>query len=227
MTEKTNLADIAYDQLKRDITCGAFKPGDKLLMSHLRERYEIGTGPMREALSRLVAEHLVTAASQRGFRVAAMSTEELHDIYFARASLEAMIAELAVQKGDDSWEASVIASAHTLSRVEEVENADQMLSLWDSRHKAFHNAIASGCGSNKLMELRTTMLDQAERYRQLWLRRTVFSTAALEGKREEHKALIEALLSRDSARVRTMMFEHMMNPIPIIEHILQEQGLAG
>lgn len=52
MTEKTNLADIAYDQLKRDITCGAFKPGDKLLMSHLRERYEIGTGPMREALSR-------------------------------------------------------------------------------------------------------------------------------------------------------------------------------
>ncbi|WP_417534553.1 DNA-binding transcriptional regulator CsiR [Marinobacterium stanieri] len=227
MNEKTNLADSAYLQLKRDITSGAFKPDDKLLMSHLRDRYEIGTGPMREALSRLVAEHLVTAASQRGFRVAAMSTEELHDIYFARASLEAMIAELAVQKGDDSWEASVIASAHTLSRVEEVENAEQMLSLWDSRHKAFHNAIASGCGSNKLMELRTTMLDQAERYRQLWLKHTVFSPEALADKRNEHKMLIETLLSRDTKKVRTLVFEHMMNPIPIIEDILQEQGLAG
>ena len=110
MTEKTNLADIAYQLLKRDITCGEFRPGDKLLMSHLRERYEIGTGPMREALSRLVAEHLVTAASQRGFRVAPMSADELYDIYFARASLEAMIVALAVELGDESWEASVIAT---------------------------------------------------------------------------------------------------------------------
>ena len=226
MTTKINQADIAYQQLKTDITSGVFQPGDKLLMSHLRERYEIGTGPMREALSRLVAEHLVTAASQRGFRVAPMSIEELHDIYFARASLEAMITALAVERGDDSWEASVIATAHTLARVDTVESADQMLTLWDSRHKAFHNAIASGCGSNKLMELRTTMLDQAERYRQLWLRQTVFSADALETKREEHRCLIDALMSRDSDQARRMMFEHMMNPVPIIEKILHERGLA-
>ncbi|MBP0047389.1 DNA-binding transcriptional regulator CsiR [Marinobacterium sp. AK62] len=226
MTTKINQADIAYQQLKTDITSGVFQPGDKLLMSHLRERYEIGTGPMREALSRLVAEHLVTAASQRGFRVAPMSIEELQDIYFARASLEAMITALAVERGDDSWEASVIATAHTLARVDTVESADQMLTLWDSRHKAFHNAIASGCGSNKLMELRTTMLDQAERYRQLWLRQTVFSADALETKREEHRCLIDALMSRDSDQARRMMFEHMMNPVPIIEKILHERGLA-
>ncbi|MET4163384.1 GntR family carbon starvation induced transcriptional regulator [Marinobacterium sp. MBR-111] len=227
MTEKTNLADIAYQLLKRDITCGEFRPGDKLLMSHLRERYEIGTGPMREALSRLVAEHLVTAASQRGFRVAPMSADELYDIYFARASLEAMIVALAVERGDESWEASVIATAHTLARVETLDSADQMLTLWDSRHKAFHNAIASGCGSNKLMELRSTMLDQAERYRQLWLRHTVFSTEALDAKRNEHQLLVEALLSRDREQVRQMMFDHMMNPIPIITAILQERGLAS
>lgn len=226
MTTKINQADIAYQQLKTDITSGVFQPGDKLLMSHLRERYAIGTGPMREALSRLVAEHLVTAASQRGFRVAPMSIEELQDIYFARASLEAMITALAVERGDDSWEASVIATAHTLARVDTVESADQMLTLWDSRHKAFHNAIASGCGSNKLMELRTTMLDQAERYRQLWLRQTVFSADALETKREEHRCLIDALLSRDSEQARHIMFEHMMNPVPIIEKILHERGLA-
>ncbi len=226
-TEKTNLADIAYRLLKQDITEGAFLPGDKLLMSALRERYEIGAGPMREALSRLVAEHLVTAASQRGFRVARMSVDELKDIYFARASLEAMIAELAVQRGDDEWEAGVIAAAHTLSRVTELQSEEQMLGLWDARHKAFHDAIARGCGSAKLLELRSTMLDQAERYRQLWLRRTVFSTAALELKQQEHSALLQALLSRDSHEVREKMFDHMMNPIPIITRILSERGLTG
>ncbi|KEA64635.1 Transcriptional regulator, GntR family [Marinobacterium lacunae] len=225
--EKSNLADVAYGLLKRDLTEGIFKPGDKLLMSALRERYEIGAGPMREALSRLVADRLVTAESQKGFRVAPMSLAELKDIYFARAQLEALITELAVQNGDENWEAGIVASAHTLSKVTEVHNADEMLGLWDSRHKAFHRAIASGCGSAKLMELRMTMLDQAERYRQLWLRQTVFSAEALETKRREHQELLEILLSRDSVQARHIMFEHMMNPIPIITEILASRGLIG
>ncbi|MBS99925.1 MAG: GntR family transcriptional regulator [Oceanospirillaceae bacterium] len=223
--EKSNLADIAYVQLKRDITEGVFRPGDKLLMSALRERYDIGAGPMREALSRLVAERLVTAASQRGFRVAPMSIDELRDIYFARAQLEALITELAVQKGGDSWEAGIIAAAHTLSRVTEIHAPEEMLTLWDSRHKAFHLAIASGCGSPKLLELRETMLDQAERYRQLWLREMVFSSEALERKREEHRVLVDKLLSGKSTEARQEMFEHMMNPIPIITEILCQRGI--
>ncbi len=224
--EKNNLANLAYAALKRDITEGVFQPGDKLLMSGLKERYEIGAGPMREALSRLVAERLVTAISQRGFRVAAMSIEEMKDIYFARAQLEAMITELAVARGGDEWEAGVVATAHTLSRVTEIQSADEMLSVWDSRHKAFHYAIASGCGSQKLMELRETMLDQAERYRQLWLRETVFSAAALQTKQEEHRELIDILLSGDAQASRRLMFDHMMNPIPIIIRILEARGLA-
>ncbi|SEG75682.1 DNA-binding transcriptional regulator CsiR [Marinobacterium lutimaris] len=224
--EKNNLANLAYAALKRDITEGAFQPGDKLLMSGLKERYEIGAGPMREALSRLMAERLVTAISQRGFRVAAMSIEELKDIYFARAQLEAMITVLAVQRGGDEWEAGVIATAHTLSRVKEVQNTDEMLGVWDNRHKAFHYAIASGCGSAKLMELRETMLDQAERYRQFWLREMVFSGEALKSKQEEHRELIDVLMSGDAQAARQLMFEHMMNPIPIITRILEARGLA-
>lgn len=224
---KSNLADIAYGLIKRDITEGAFIPGDKLLMSALRERYEIGAGPMREALSRLVAERLVTAESQKGFRVAPMSIAELKDIYFARAQLEAMITELSVERGDESWEAGVIASAHTLSKVTEVHSAEEMLGLWDSRHKAFHLAIARGCGSAKLLELRLTMLEQAERYRQLWLRQTVFSAEALETKREEHRQLVDVLLSGDSTRARRIMFEHMMNPVPIITEIMTARGLTS
>ncbi|EKE71673.1 DNA-binding transcriptional regulator CsiR [Gallaecimonas xiamenensis 3-C-1] len=224
--EKGNLADAAYGRLKRDITEGHFTPGDKLLMSSLKARYEIGAGPMREALSRLVAERLVTAESQKGFRVAPMSVAQLQDLYYARAQLEALVTELAVQKGGDNWEAGIIAAAHTLSRVTQVQSAEEMLSVWDSRHKAFHNAIAAGCGSDKLMELRSTMLDQVERYRQLWLRETVFSTDALALKRDEHKDLVTVLLSGDSQQARAMMFDHMMTPVPIITEILRARGLV-
>ncbi|MBB1486888.1 DNA-binding transcriptional regulator CsiR [Oceanospirillum sediminis] len=217
---KANQATIAYRLLKQDIIKGIHQPGDKLLMSHLKESYDIGAGPMREALSQLVADRLVTAISQRGFRVAEMSLEELTDIYDARAHLEALITELAVERGDDSWEATVLGEAHKLSRVNEVNSPEEMLEVWDSRHKSFHNAIANGCSSVKLLELRMSLLDQAERYRQLWLRQTVFSQSALEGKRQEHSDLVDALLDRDKARAKQLMYEHILSPIPVIRNLL-------
>jgi GntR family carbon starvation induced transcriptional regulator len=219
-TSKANQATIAYGLLKQDIINGIHQPGDKLLMSHLKESYDIGAGPMREALSQLVSDRLVTAISQRGFRVAEMSLEELTDIYDARAHLEALITELAVDRGDEDWEANVLGEAHKLSRVNEVNSPDEMLKVWDSRHKSFHGAIADGCQSNKLLELRASLLDQAERYRQLWLRQTVFSQSALEEKRHEHAELVDALLARDKAKAKQLMYEHILTPIPVIKALL-------
>lgn len=220
---KANQATIAYRLLKQDIINGAYQPGDKLLMSHLKSHYEIGAGPMREALSQLVADRLVTAISQRGFRVAEMSEEELTDIYDARAHLEALITGLAVERGDEDWEAEVLGEAHKLSRVNEVNTPEEMLQVWDRRHKSFHQAIVNGCGSPKLLEMRASLLDQAERYRQLWLKQTVFSQNALEEKRQEHAELVDALLNRNKAKATELMYGHILSPIAIIKGLLPEQ----
>ncbi|WP_458369715.1 DNA-binding transcriptional regulator CsiR [Pseudomonas fluorescens] len=216
-----NSASSAYTVLKKDITRGVFPAGKKLLMSTLKERYGFGVGPLREALSQLVAEHLVIAINQKGYRVAPMSLEEMRDIYDARANLEAMILTLAIERGDDSWEALILACAHTLSKVVEVKTQDQMLDVWDERHKAFHSAIASGCGSKHLLQLRSQLLDQAERYRHLWLKSTVFSEDALNNKRNEHAELVHAILARDAAKASTLMREHLLTPIPIISELIK------
>ncbi|RVU32235.1 DNA-binding transcriptional regulator CsiR [Neptunomonas marina] len=220
--EKTSQAAIAYDLLKADIINGAHRPGDKLLMSHLKTQYDIGAGPMREALSQLVSERLVTAISQRGFRVAQMTQEEMEDIYDARAHLEALIVRLAVERGDEQWEAEVIGKAHTLARVDEINSAEDMLNIWDMRHKAFHLAIAKGCSSPKLLEMRAALFDQAERYRQLWLKQTVFSQSALAAKREEHQALVDALLDKNAERASALMYAHLMSPVSIISELIAE-----
>ena len=58
---RQNLAISAYQQLKHDIIRGRYAPEQKLLMSHLKEQYGASTGPLREALSQLVADRLVVA----------------------------------------------------------------------------------------------------------------------------------------------------------------------
>lgn len=222
---RQNLAIRAYRELKHDIIRGRYAPGQKLLMSRLKDYYGVSTGSLREALSQLVADHLVVAISQRGYRVAAMSLAELNDIYDARAQLEGLILRLAIERGDDDWEASVVATAHRLAKVTDISSPDDLLDGWDQRHKAFHTAIASGCNSPHLLQMRDTLFNQVERYRHLWLQETVMSAQALEQKRQEHAELVEVILARDAARASALMRDHLMTPVPIITRVLQARGI--
>lgn len=227
LAPRQNSSVNGYEWLKRDIIQGHFKPSEKLLMSTLKERYALGVGPLREALSQLVAENLVVAISQRGYRVAAMSLSEMQDIYDARANLEALVLKLAIERGDDAWEAQVLACSHTLAKVMEVNSQEQMLEVWDTRHKTFHSAIAAGCGSRHLLQARAYLFDQAERYRHLWLRRTVFSEEALALKRQEHSELVDAILARNASSACELMQAHLMTPVPIIAEIMRSNAPAA
>jgi GntR family carbon starvation induced transcriptional regulator len=43
-------------------------------------------------------------------------------------------------------------------------------------------------------------------------------------KRQEHAALVEAILARDAARASGMMRSHLMTPVPIIVEVMQRDG---
>jgi len=54
-----NYAAQVLGQLKHDILTGYFQPGEKLVMARLKQHYQVGVSPLREALSRLLVEQLV------------------------------------------------------------------------------------------------------------------------------------------------------------------------
>lgn len=223
MTDTTQpAATDGYRWLKNDIIRGVYQPDEKLRMSLLTARYALGIGPLREALSQLVAERLVTVINQKGYRVAPMSGQELLDIFDARANMEAMLVQLAIERGNDEWEAEILARAHLLSKLESQEDSEQLLDEWDNRHQAFHTAIVSGCGSFYLLQMRQRLFDLASRYRFIWLRETVHSVEMLEDKHEQHQALLAAILGRDAVRASALMRQHLLTPIPIIQ-----QAMAG
>ena len=184
-------------------------------MSLLTSRYALGVGPLREALSQLVAERLVTVVNQKGYRVASMSEQELLDIFDARANMEAMLVSLAIARGGDEWEADVLAKAHLLSKLEACDASEKMLDEWDLRHQAFHTAIVAGCGSHYLLQMRERLFDLAARYRFIWLRQTVLSVEMLEDKHDPAPDPdCEAVLARDTARASELMRQHLLTPIP-------------
>ena len=203
--------------LKQDILTGYFEPGQKLKMAVLKEHYGVGVNPLREALSQLVVEQLVSAEDQRGYRVHPISQLELQDIYDTRARIEALCVELAIQRGDDGWEAGVVAAAHRLqANASLLLDAEGDIHAWEQLHQAFHLAVASGCGSTQLLQVRWSLYEKASRYRNLWLRHNADHTA-FDTNQKEHEELVSAVLKRDAVRATQLVQAHILVPSQVVK----------
>ena len=100
--------DQAYDALKRDILSGALLPDEPLTVATLTARYGFGWTPLRDSLSRLEGENLVTLVRNRGYRVNGASFAELRDIQHARLAIETQMLRDSIRLGDDDWQKRVL-----------------------------------------------------------------------------------------------------------------------
>jgi DNA-binding GntR family transcriptional regulator len=215
------LAGAAYRRIKADITGGRFEPGQRLRIEDLRQAYETGASPLREALSRLAAEGIVVSIGQRGFRVPPVSVEELRDITNIRILLETEALKQSIENGDDEWEAEVVASFHRLSKAEVGDGAE--FGEWEQLNKRFHDALISACPSRWLLRFYETMYDQHRRYRAL----SVQATNAPRDVHAEHERIKDAALARDVERACAESVIHIRRTAEIDEHLLSTGQVAG
>jgi len=214
-------ADEAYVRLRSDILRGELPPGQKLKFDTLQTEFGFSASPLREALTRLTADGLVTSIQQRGFTVAAISQDELKDITRLRCLLEPMAFRESIEEGDDAWEADVLSAFHRLSKIEEGVGPDPNIpdDTWAHWHKHFHDTLVAACPSVKLLQIRSSLFEQSERYRFLSAARRTTKRDKL----KEHEKLMKAALDRDAKTATEMMEEHiMLTAIHLIEALEQE-----
>src|ERR1700693_2476045 len=72
-----SLTSAVLECLRADILSAKLIPGQKLHIAGLAKQFSVSLAAVREALSRLVADGLVQASDQRGFRVSPVSPADL------------------------------------------------------------------------------------------------------------------------------------------------------
>lgn len=202
------LAEQAYRLLRRRILHGDVAPGTKLKIETLQRAHGLSSSPLREALNRLAAEGLALADDRRGFRAAPISAADLWDLTTMRLLLERAAIEESIAHGTDEWEARIIAAFHRLERVE-TRITSGLLALnddWTERHKEFHMALLSACGSPRLLAQCSGLFDQSERYRRLSARHR----KEPRNKAGEHRRLMDLVLARDAKAAVVGLREHVM-----------------
>lgn len=232
--EHSTKTEAAYRLLRRDILTTRLLPGAPLKLGKLRDTYSVGWTPLREALSRLEAERLVTAVSNRGFAVAPVSREELEDLARARMVVELPLLLESMERGGSDWEAAVVTAHYRLSRckIAPDDPSDEAVDEWDEKHEAFHHALLSASTSSWLLRFRSTISDQLRRHhRFLGLAPTLRAAAGMTDGYEEavaalreamalehHTALMDAALDRDFERARTLMAGHIGYTLHVYVH---------
>ncbi|POR56833.1 GntR family transcriptional regulator [Bosea psychrotolerans] len=204
-TDAGTAGEQAYDRLRADIVFGRLQPGQRLKLERLRLDYGVGISTLREILNRLVPEGLVVAEGQRGFQVAPCSAADLKEIAALRLLLECHAMEQSFQAGDMEWEGRVVAAHHKLARMEaqllagDRSNAEP----WKRYDWEFHQALVSACGSRALLGLHSGVYDLYLRYQM------VFVIFRGEIAADEHRALLDAALNRQSARAQEILSAHI------------------
>lgn len=93
-------SDRAYTALREDIIEWRLRPGTVLAEVEQSERLGVSRTPVREALGRLTAEGLTTAAGGRGVVVTDISLENIDELFELRETLEVRAAGLAAERGE-------------------------------------------------------------------------------------------------------------------------------
>lgn len=212
---ESTLAQQCYEQLQDEIIDGILKPGEKLKVDTIKQRFSIGQSPIREALSRLVAFGLVDVEENRGFRVTKISESDIRDTYAIFTKIENMALELAIKLGDDSWEASIVSELHKLSLV---ENAKKLNSydIWAERNYNFHVSLIAGCNSPALLDIRRNLYMKFDRYCRMSYQIT---KNELHVNHEEHKKLSEAVLQRNIKKAQQLMTNHING---VLEDVIEK-----
>ena len=215
-----SLTTLAFDRLRSEILAGDLRPKEKLRIQQVAERYDIGPTAIREALSRLVTEGLVTSEDQRGFCVAGVSGEELLDLTRTRLWVEQAALRASIEHGDVDWETGVLASFHRLSRMDPPSTDSMSAAAWRHAHRKFHFALIQGCDSPWTTKLCAMLYDQTERYRNL------SGKARAGAKRDvlkEHREIADAVLARDTTQACALLAKHFEHTTRII---LADYGIA-
>lgn len=221
MAPKSSLTQEAYERLRADLLACRLKPGERLRINDLCKHLSVSLGAVREALSRLTSEGLVSAEPQRGFRAAPISATELKDLTMVRTEIDGLCLRRAIAAGDVAWEGRIVASYHQLSRTPyHAPDDPQRLSDEFSRvHANFHEELVSACDSRWLRRLRGMLFAQSERYRGLSVPLARFDR----DRNREHRELMEAVLARDADTAVASMKAHVETTLRILLDALERE----
>lgn len=198
-----SLANVVQAEIERMIIDGEIKPNERVNENALSQRLGVSRGPIREACSALAAIGLIEIIPNRGFFIRSLSNDEAQDLSVARAGVFGCMAMLLAEKISD---AEIVTLRDLLARMDEIVQTGNVREYYPVNLE-FHQQIARMSGNARLAQIYQSFVRELhiQRYRAL------ASPDVLGTSNAEHRAIVEALATRDSLKAFTAARDHILN----------------
>ncbi len=213
------LIERAYARLRDDIVEGRLAPDEKLRVEHLKARYQVGAGTLREAITRLVSDALVVAEGQRGFRVAPIAIDDLQDLTGLRVQIEIEALRQSIRHGDAAWRQRLAQAFEELDAVAQPIPAE-LRRHWERLNTRFHDALIAAQASPWTLKLLRLLARHGERYR----RYAMQVPGQQRDVHAEHQLIFEHAMAGHEARAALALEAHI-RATPDLLVLAHRQGL--
>jgi len=200
-----------HKELRRSITRGYLNPGERLDIVKLAKHYQTSITPIREALSLLSQEGLVTIKPRSGYFVCQITVRQLIDLFEVREILETAAIQRAVERITDE---QIEQLTHDYTGYD-----DESYDRYIDENRRFHCLIAKASGNEELVQMMGRVHDQLARFMFLAFRQTVKTQD------KTHACIIEALRARDAETVLKAIIDEIRATRDfVLARVMEEQG---
>ncbi len=214
-TTEGSLAQRVHHSLKTAILALDFPPGANLRKAPVCERLGVSRAPVADAIARLASEGLVDVVPQSGTRVSYFSMDEIREGAFLREALElATVAKVTRDLTEDQRK-----RLSRNMRLQELLIEDDDIPGFYQADEEFHGMLMDFTGFRRLANVAQNVSLQVSRARMLLLPTPgrIAETLA------EHKAIFDAICSRNEQAARDAMRAHLGQLMPRIEELRQQK----
>ncbi len=197
LTPKALYEEVA-EQLRQRIFRRELEPGSWIDELKIAEEFGISRTPLREALKVLAAEGLVTMKVRRGAYVTEMSEKDLRDVYHLLSLLESDAAGVVAERATPEQQ-QTLRDLHA-----ELESAAGNREAFFSVNERFHMALLDMADNR----WRSQMVADLRKVMKLNRHNSLFKQGRIEDSLSEHRAILDAMLSRDPEGTRRAMQAH-------------------
>ena len=199
---RQSLSAAVIERLRDKILSGELREGEQLRQDAIATEFQISRIPVREALSHLAAEGLITIVANRGAVVSALSPDEIMQMFETRAVLECYMLRCAIpnMKKEDFKTAEDI-----LVHYEESLEKDSEVKSWGQWNWSFHSALYVPANRPVMLSFLKTLNINCDRYTRLHL---VF-TRDLHRAGQAHRELLDASKTQNPEIAATELWKHI------------------
>jgi DNA-binding GntR family transcriptional regulator len=211
---RQSLASVVVERIREKILRGELHEGEQLRQDAIAAEFQISRIPVREALSHLAAEGLITIVANRGAIVSALSPEEIVELFETRAVLECYMLRQAIP---NFTEEDFHRAEDVLRQFEQSLEKDSETKSWGEWNWQFHSTLYAPAERPTMLGFLKTVNHNCDRYTRLHL---VF-TRNLHLAGEAHRKLLAACRTRDPEIAARALWSHIMDAGQYLKEFIQ------